>query len=156
MEDNNFLPKGFQIDEITWLKRPEKQLGAHALIGMWFTTAEAAQWVVDNGVLLGHQYIGSVEHFQIKQKRCYRCQRFGHLTFSYKEQARCGHCAGDHERQNVHQLNVMKSVEDAQVRALAPETVVYSDGAENQDHLGAAAVILDGNADIANSKQSRV
>jgi hypothetical protein len=44
----------------------------------------------------------------------------------------------------------MKSVEDAQVRALAPETVVYSDGTENQGHLGAAAVILDGN------KQSRV
>lgn len=100
MDDNDFLPKGFQIDEITWLKRPEKQLGAHASMGIWFTTAEAAHWVVNNGLLLGQQYIGSVEHYQIKQKRCYRCQRFGHLAFSCKEPARCGHCAGEHERQN--------------------------------------------------------
>jgi hypothetical protein len=100
MNDNDFLAKGFQIDEITWLKKQEKQLGAHASMGIWFTTAEAANWVINNGLLLGQQYIGSVVHYQIKQKRCYRCQRFGHLAFACKEQARCGHCAGEHERQN--------------------------------------------------------
>jgi hypothetical protein len=100
MEDNELAAKGFQVDEIAWLKRPDKPLGVHASMGIWFNTAEAAEWMVNNGLLFGRQYIGSVERYQIKQKRCYRCQRFGHLAWSCHERARCGHCAGEHERQN--------------------------------------------------------
>ena len=100
MEDNELAAKGFQVEEITWLKRPDKPLGAHASMGIWFNTAEAAEWIVNNGMLFGQQYLGSVEYYQIKQKRCYRCQKFGHLAWACKEQPRCGHCAGEHERQN--------------------------------------------------------
>jgi hypothetical protein len=34
IDDNDFLAKGFQINKITWLKRPEKQLGAYILMGI--------------------------------------------------------------------------------------------------------------------------
>ncbi|KAJ0128623.1 hypothetical protein HZ326_28281 [Fusarium oxysporum f. sp. albedinis] len=42
----------------------------------------------------------SVEAYQIKKKRCHRCQGYGHLAWSCKERARCGHCGGKHERRN--------------------------------------------------------
>lgn len=100
MDDNELEAKGFQVSEIAWLKKPDKPVGAHASMGIWLNTAEAAEWTVNNGLLVGQQYIGSVEHYQIKQKRCYRCQRVGHLAWSCKERARCGHCAGEHEGQN--------------------------------------------------------
>jgi hypothetical protein len=100
MADNDLASKGFQIDKIAWLKKPTKPLGMHASMGIWLNTPEAAEWIVNNGLLIGQQYIGSIEHYQLKGKRCHRCQRFGHLAWSCKERARCGHCAGEHERRN--------------------------------------------------------
>jgi hypothetical protein len=100
MEENDLAAKGFYIDEIAWLKRTDKPLGMYASMGMWLNTSDATEWIVNNGLLFGQRYVGSIEHYQIKRKRCHRCQRFDHLAWSCKEGARCGHCAGEHERRN--------------------------------------------------------
>lgn len=66
-------------------------------MGIWFDSIEAAEWMLDNDLLLDQQYIGRVEKCEIKKYRCFRCQRFGHLAWSCKETPRCGHCGGQHE-----------------------------------------------------------
>jgi hypothetical protein len=99
MEENDLAERGFQIEELAWLKRKDKVLGKFASLGIWFDSAEGAEYILDNGLLVGQRQIGSVERREIKKKRCFRCQRFGHLAWSCKETPRCGHCAGQHERQ---------------------------------------------------------
>jgi hypothetical protein len=99
MEENDLAEQGFQIEELAWLKRKDKVLGKFASLGIWFDSTEGAEYILNNGLLVGQRYIGSVERREIKKKRCFRCQRFGHLTWSCKETPRCGHCAGQHERQ---------------------------------------------------------
>lgn len=99
MEDNGWTDQGFRIEEVAWLKKKDKTLGKYASLGVWFDSAEGAESVLENGFLVGQRHIGSVERCEIKKKRCFRCQRFGHLAWSCKETPRCGHCAGQHERQ---------------------------------------------------------
>lgn len=98
--ENDLADRGFRVEDLAWLKKRDKVLGTFASLGIWFDTAEAAQWVVDNGLLVGERYIGSVEPCEIKRKRCFRCQQFGHLAWSCKETPRCGICAGQHERRH--------------------------------------------------------
>jgi hypothetical protein len=100
MEENDLADRGFDVNEIAWLKRPDKSLGVSGSMGIWLSTPDAAEWIVNNGLVFGERYIGSVEHYQIKRKRCHRCQRFGHLAWSCREKPRCGHCASEHERQS--------------------------------------------------------
>jgi DNA gyrase/topoisomerase IV subunit A len=99
MEDNDLGERGFHIEEVAWLKRKDKVLGKFASLGIWFDSADGAEYILNNGLVVGQRYIGSVERREIKKKRCFRCQRFGHLAWSCKETPRCGHCAGPHERQ---------------------------------------------------------
>jgi hypothetical protein len=99
MEENDLAERGFQIEELAWLKRKDKVLGKFASLGIWFDSAEEAEYMLNNGLVVDQRYIGSVERREIKKKRCFRCQRFGHLAWSCKETPRCGHCAGQHERQ---------------------------------------------------------
>jgi hypothetical protein len=100
MDENDLAAKGFRIQDIAWLKAKDKSLGPSASLGVWLDTEVAAQWIIDNGMVFGQRYVGSVEAYQIKKKRCHRCQGYGHLAWSCKERARCGHCAGQHERRN--------------------------------------------------------
>lgn len=99
MDENNLAERGFRIEELAWLKQRDRVLGKFASLGIWFDSAEGAEYMLNNGLLVGQRYIGSVERREIKRKRCFRCQRFGHLAWSCKETPRCGHCAGQHERQ---------------------------------------------------------
>jgi hypothetical protein len=99
MEENDLAERGFRIEELAWLKRKDKALGKFASLGIWFDSAEGAEYMLNNGLVVDQRYIGSVERREIKKKRCFRCQRFGHLAWSCKETPRCGHCAGQHERQ---------------------------------------------------------
>lgn len=94
IDENDLAGRGYRIEEVAWLKRRDKTLGKFASLGIWFDSAEGAEWMLDNGLLVGHRYIGSVERCEIKKKRCFRCQRFGHLAWSCKETPRYGHCAG--------------------------------------------------------------
>ncbi|KAJ5646736.1 hypothetical protein N7490_003108 [Penicillium lividum] len=98
-EENELAEHGFHIEELAWLKRKDKILGKFASLGIWFDSAEGAEYILNNGLLVGQRQIGSVERREIKKKRCFRCQHFGHLAWSCKETPRCGHCAGQHERQ---------------------------------------------------------
>jgi FtsZ-binding cell division protein ZapB len=100
MEENDLGSRGYQIAEVAWLKRQDKQLGHTASLGVWFDTAEAAEWSINHGLVFGQRFIGSVEAYQVKKKRCYRCLRNGHLAWACKEKPQCGHCAGDHERRD--------------------------------------------------------
>ena len=99
MEENDLTNRGSRIEEVAWLKKKDKPLGKFASLGIWFDSVEGADWILERGFLVGQRYIGSVERCEIKRKRCFRCQRFGHLAWSCKETPRCGHCAGQHERQ---------------------------------------------------------
>jgi hypothetical protein len=100
MEENDLSEKGFRIEEVAWLKRKDKVLGKFASLGIWFDSAEGAEYILNNGLLVSQRQIGSVERREIKKKRCFRCQRFGHLAWSCKETPRCGHCAGPHLREH--------------------------------------------------------
>lgn len=95
--ENNLADKGYQIKDITWLKRKDIPLGHSASLGIWLNTPEAAEFILSNGLLVGQRYIGSVKLYRVEQKRCRHCQQFGHLAWSYKERVRCGHCAGQHD-----------------------------------------------------------
>lgn len=99
-EENRLEEYQFNIVEVAWLRKKDKPLGKFGSLAIWFDTPEAAEWMVQNGLIVGVRYIGSVEPYQIKQKRCHRCQRFGHLARMCQEKPRCGHCAEDHEKRN--------------------------------------------------------
>jgi hypothetical protein len=98
-EENELAEKGFRIEEVAWLKRTDKILGKFASLGIWLDSPDGAEHFINKGFIVDRRYIGSVERREIKKKRCFRCQRFGHLAWSCKETPRCGHCAGPHERQ---------------------------------------------------------
>jgi hypothetical protein len=98
-KDNDLHELGLRIEELAWLKNRDKVLGKFASLGIWFDTAEGANFLLDKGFLIGRRFIGSVERCELKRKRCFRCQRFGHFAWSCKETPRCGHCAGQHERE---------------------------------------------------------
>lgn len=98
--ENELEETGFEIEDIAWLKKKDRPLGQSASLGIWFNTPEAAKSVIEEGLVVGQRYIGSVEPYQVELKRCYRCQRFGHLAWSCKERAKCGHCSGQHEQRH--------------------------------------------------------
>lgn len=100
MEETDMTAKGYTVSDIVWLKSKDKPLGVLASLRMWFDTLEAAEWNVHNGVVCGQRYIGSVEAYQVRKKRCQRCQGFGHLAWACKEVKRCGHCSSEHERRD--------------------------------------------------------
>ncbi|EED11754.1 hypothetical protein TSTA_109330 [Talaromyces stipitatus ATCC 10500] len=80
MEENDLAEKGFEIKDIAWLKKKDSPLGKSASMGIWLNTPEAAESIISNGLLVGQRYIGSVEPYKVKLKRCYHCQKFGHLA----------------------------------------------------------------------------
>lgn len=98
MEENNLAKKGFEIKDIAWLKKKDRPQGRSAFMGIWLNTPEAAESIINNGLLVGQRYIGSVESYRVEQKQCYHCQRFGHLAWSCKEQVKCSHCSGQHDQ----------------------------------------------------------
>jgi hypothetical protein len=100
MEENDLAERGFEIEDIAWLKKKDRPLGKSASMGIWLNTPEAAESIINNGLLVGQRYIGSVEPYKVELKRCYHCQKFGHLAWSCKEQVKCGHCSGQHDQRN--------------------------------------------------------
>jgi hypothetical protein len=44
MKDNDIIEQGLRIEEIAWLKK-DKALGNHASLGIWFDTAEGADYI---------------------------------------------------------------------------------------------------------------
>lgn len=100
MEDNDWRDKGFAVEDIAWLQQSGKTLGMTASLGIWFDTAEAAEHAITHGVVCDQRYIGSVELYEVKKKRCHRCQQVGHLAWSCKETIKCKHCGGPHDRKD--------------------------------------------------------
>lgn len=111
MEENEMAANGYRVDDIAWLRNKDKPLGTSASLGVWFDTPEAAEWTINNGLVCGQRYIGSVEAYQVKKKRCHRCQGFGHLAWSCKEAMKCRHCSGDHDRRDCPPGNDAKCVD---------------------------------------------
>jgi hypothetical protein len=97
--DNDLADHSFHIEELAWMKAKDKALGKFASLGTWFDSPEGVEYKLRKGFLVSGQLITSVERREIKKKRCFRCQRLGHLAWSCKETPRCGHCAGQHERE---------------------------------------------------------
>ncbi|EED11835.1 hypothetical protein TSTA_110150 [Talaromyces stipitatus ATCC 10500] len=78
-------------------------------------TPEAAESIISNGLLVGQRYIGSVEPYKVELKRCYCCQKFGHLAWLCKEQlniwkSRAGMEAliNNHQSQNLDLLLIQE------------------------------------------------
>ncbi|OJD23483.1 hypothetical protein ACJ73_05157 [Blastomyces percursus] len=113
-EENELAKKGYKVEEIAWLKKRESTLCASASLGIWFDSAEAAEWAVNNGMVFGHRYIGSIEAYQIKKKRCHRCLTFGHLAWNCKERLRCGFCTREHNTANCPRESTPKCADCAQ------------------------------------------
>jgi hypothetical protein len=72
IEENQFATKGYWIEDIAWLKSKNKPLGRTASLGIWLDTAEAAEWIIQNGLVFGQRYISSIESYKVKRKRSYR------------------------------------------------------------------------------------
>jgi hypothetical protein len=111
MEENDLTTKGFLVEDIAWLKSREKLLSRSASLRIWFSTKEAAQWAIDNGLVFGQRYISSVEAYQVKKKRCHKCQQLSHFARDCKKPTRCRHCAGDHERRDCPLGSALKCLD---------------------------------------------
>jgi hypothetical protein len=111
MDENELAIKGFQIEDVAWLKKKEAPLGTRASLGIWFNSARAAEWARNDGMLFGDEYIGSVEAYEMKKKRCYKCQTLGHLARDCKETIRCAHCAMEHDRRDCPPGSIPKCVD---------------------------------------------
>lgn len=73
MEENDLAEKGFEIEDIAWLKKKDRPLGKSVLMGIWLNIPEVAESIINNGLLVGQRYIGSVEPYKVELKRCYYC-----------------------------------------------------------------------------------
>jgi len=109
--ENDLLTKGHQIEEIAWLRKKDTPLGRSASLGIWFTTQNAAEWAIQDGLLFGQRYIGSIEQYEMKRKRCFSCQSFGHLAWNCKGKKRCGHCCGEHDKRECPPNTTAKCVD---------------------------------------------
>jgi hypothetical protein len=111
VQENNLSSKGYNIEEVAWLKRKDSPLGATASLGVWFDSAEAAEWAIQDGMLFGPRHVGSVEAYKKKERRCYNCQATGHEAWSCKQRKRCGHCAGEHGKKDCPPGSAARCVE---------------------------------------------
>ena len=68
LEENDLMEKGFEIEDITWLKKKDRPLGRSTSMGIWLSTLEAAESMINNGLLVGQRYIRSVEPYRVKLK----------------------------------------------------------------------------------------
>ncbi|THC87599.1 hypothetical protein EYZ11_012956 [Aspergillus tanneri] len=68
MEENELTGRGFLVEDIAWLKKKDRPLGRSASMGIWLNSPEAAEWIINNGLLVGQRYIGSVELYRVDQK----------------------------------------------------------------------------------------
>jgi hypothetical protein len=48
MGENDLAEKGFQIEDIVWLKKKDRLLGRSASIGIWLNIPEAAELIISN------------------------------------------------------------------------------------------------------------
>ena len=82
LAENDLTRSGYHVEEMVWLRKKGADLGKRASLGIWFDSPAAVEWAIRNGVLFGHQSIGSVELYEPKRKRCYRCLNMGHLAWN--------------------------------------------------------------------------
>lgn len=55
------MERGFRIEDLVWLKKGDKVLGKFALLGIWFDSEAAAEWIIYNGLMVGEKFIGNAE-----------------------------------------------------------------------------------------------
>ena len=99
IEENNLAKHSFHIEDLAWIKAKDKILGKFASLGIWFDSAEGAEYMLCSSFLVNQHYIPYIERCKIKKKRYFRYQHFGHLAWLCKETPRYGHCAGQHKRE---------------------------------------------------------
>jgi hypothetical protein len=66
IEDNELAKHGFHIEELAWMKEKDKALGKFASLGIWFDSAEGAEYILQNGFIANQHYIPHVERREIK------------------------------------------------------------------------------------------
>ncbi|KAI9035009.1 zinc knuckle domain protein [Aspergillus affinis] len=54
MSENDLHDKKFRVEDIAWLKKRDTPLGKSASMGVWLDSPEAAEWIINNGLLKTH------------------------------------------------------------------------------------------------------
>ncbi|KAI3096012.1 hypothetical protein CBS147333_9648 [Penicillium roqueforti] len=70
VEENEVTERGYQIEEVAWLKKKDKALGKFASLGIWFYSAKGVDWFLNNGLLIGQR---SLRQPTAKAKKAYDC-----------------------------------------------------------------------------------
>jgi hypothetical protein len=101
MKENDINERGLRVEDIAQLIKKDQTLGDHASLGIWFDNAEGVDYILGTGFLVGQRYIGSVKLYELKRKRRFRWQRFGHFAWPCKETPRfcqwiCKHIPKQH------------------------------------------------------------
>ena len=66
MIENDLYEKEFRVEDIAWLKKRDMSMGKSVLMGIWLDSPEAAEWIINNGLLVGQRFIGSVEPYRVE------------------------------------------------------------------------------------------
>ncbi|KAF4233525.1 hypothetical protein CNMCM6805_009182 [Aspergillus fumigatiaffinis] len=56
LEENDLTGKGFEIEDVAWLKKKDRPLGRSASMSIWLNTPEAAESIINNGLLKPSPY----------------------------------------------------------------------------------------------------
>ncbi|KAJ5346168.1 hypothetical protein N7452_004172 [Penicillium brevicompactum] len=112
MDENGLTGQGFQIEEVAWLKRKDKVLGKFASLGIWFDSAEGAERILHNGLLVGQRYIGISDTSRGHARKHHgadiaRANMNGNDALRASE--RGASTAAENTQQETDNLNIMKS-----------------------------------------------
>lgn len=103
--DTGCIAPGLEITRIQWLhgkrEHEERLRGAVKTRGtliIGFRTEEMRRRVIQHGIIIRSQIFGATAYERsLTARRCFRCQQWGHTQHACGKQARCGHCAGEHD-----------------------------------------------------------
>jgi hypothetical protein len=99
-QENNLSSKGFNIEEIAWVKKTLPWERQHHL-GYGSTARKRRNGRSKMACSLGQDtYVGSVEAYKKKERLCYNCQALGHEAWCCKQRKRYGHCPAEHDRRD--------------------------------------------------------
>ena len=89
------LASNFKVKASRFVKKDGTVLGTVKLI---FETSQDQEKVTTDGIFLDNIFYRAQPFVQqgIKIVRCFKCQKFGHVSANCKSETSCGYCSGRH------------------------------------------------------------